>query len=82
MILYEEKKADLLLIDEHKGRSVAKKMSIEHVGTLGILMQAFDERILTAEEVQKALDVMLTCDIRLSQKLCNKVLRYIGLSDF
>ena len=28
LVLYMEKKADLLLIDEHKGRGVAKKMSV------------------------------------------------------
>ncbi len=45
--MYEEKKADLLLIDEHKGRSVARKMAVEHIGTVGILMLAFDENLLT-----------------------------------
>ncbi|MCM1144568.1 MAG: DUF3368 domain-containing protein [Blautia sp.] len=78
LILYEEKKADLLLIDEHKGRNVAKKMSVEYVGTVGILMHAFDKGILNAEEIQEMLKVMLTCDIRLSRKLCNKVLHYTG----
>ena len=29
LIIYDEKQADLLLIDEHKGRSVAKRMSVE-----------------------------------------------------
>ena len=33
LILYGEKKADLLLIDEHKGRSIAKRMSVEHIDT-------------------------------------------------
>lgn len=78
LILYGERKADLLLIDEHKGRNVAKKMSVEHIGTVGILMMAFDEGILTAEEIWETLKVMLACDIRLSRKLCNNVLHYIG----
>ena len=82
LVLYGEKNADLLLIDEHKGRSVAKKLSVEHIGTVGILMLAFDEGILTAEEVREALRVMLTCDIRLSRKLCNKVLEYVGSENY
>ena len=76
--MYEEKKADLLLIDEHKGRSVARKMAVEHIGTVGILMLAFDENLLTKDEVLESLKVLLAFDIRLSRKLCNKVLHYVG----
>lgn len=82
LVLYEEQKADLLLIDERKGRSVAKRMSVKHVGTVGVLMQAFDEGIITAEEVRKTLEILLTCDIRLSRELCNKVLEYVGFENY
>lgn len=82
LVLYREKKADVLLIDEHKGRGVAKKMSVEHIGTVGILMLAFDEGIITAEETKGILEKLLLCDIRLSRKLCNKVLAYVGLEDY
>lgn len=82
LILYEEKKADLLLIDEHKGRSVAKKMSVELIGTVGILMLAFDNGILNTEEIRDTLEVLLLCDIRLSRKLCNKVLNYVGSENY
>lgn len=44
LIIYDEKQADLLLIDEHKGRSVAKRMSVEYIGTLGIFMLAYDKK--------------------------------------
>ena len=82
LVLYMEKKADLLLIDEHKGRGVAKKMSVEHVGTMGVLMLAFDEGLMSPREVRETLGIMLTCDIRLSRKLCNKVLAYVGLKEY
>lgn len=82
LVLYGEKEADLLLIDERKGRSVAKKMSVRYVGTMGVLMQAFDENIITAEEVRKILEILLSGDIRLSRKLCNKVLDYVGQENF
>lgn len=82
LVLYMEKKADLLLIDEQKGRGVAKKMSVEHVGTMGVLMLAFDEGFMSSREVRDTLDIMLTCDIRLSRKLCNKVLAYVGLEEY
>lgn len=82
LILYGEKKADLLLMDERKGRGVAKKMSVQYVGTMGVLMQAFDESIVTTEEIRKILEMLLASDIRLSQKLCNKVLNYVGQENF
>lgn len=82
LVLYGEIKADLLLIDEHKGRSVAKKMSVEHIGTIGILMLAFDKGIVTAEEIREILKILLACDIRLSRKLCNMVLDYVGLEKY
>lgn len=82
LVLYQEKKADLLLIDEHKGRSVAKRMSVEYIGTVGILMMAYDEGIIMAQEVKETLEVLLAQDIRLSRKLCNKVLNYVGIKPY
>jgi hypothetical protein len=79
LVLYGEKKADLLLMDEHKGRGVAKKMSIEHIGTVGILMLAFDKKYISADEVEKILSILIEKKIRLSRNLCNKVLNYVGL---
>ncbi|MCM1160040.1 MAG: DUF3368 domain-containing protein [Roseburia sp.] len=81
LILYKEKKADILLMDEHKGRSVAKKMSVEHIGTVGILMSAYDSNAISAHEVEYCLEVFLDKDIRLSRRLCNKVLNYVGLNE-
>lgn len=79
LVLYGEKKADLLLIDEHKGRRVAKEMSVEHVGTMGIFMMAYDKNHITAMEVEHCLEMLMDKDIRLSRNLCNKVLDYVGL---
>lgn len=81
LILYEEKKADLLLIDEHKGRSVAKTMSVEYIGTLGVLMIAHDKKVMTVHEVEQCLDIFLDNEIRLSRNLCNRVLKYVGLEE-
>lgn len=81
LVLYQEKGADLLLIDEHKGRSVAKAMSVEYIGTLGVLMIAYDKKVMTARGVEQCLDIFLDNEIRLSRNLCNRVLKYIGLKD-
>ena len=79
LVLYEEKDADILLIDEHKGRGVARKMSVKYVGTMGILMMAYDKDIISASEIKHCLEVLLDKNIRLSRNLCNKVLNYVGL---
>lgn len=79
MILYEEQNAELLLMDEHKGRAVAKKMDIEYIGTAGILMLAYDKQLIAASDVEICLDRLLDQDIRLGKNLCNKVLNYVGL---
>ena len=81
LVLYEERNADLLFIDERKGRGIARKMSVKHVGTMGILMMAYDKDIISASEVKHCLEVLLDKDIRLSKNLCNKVLNYVGLDN-
>lgn len=43
IVLVDERKADLLLIDEHKGRQVAKQMGITLTGTIGIMLRAYDK---------------------------------------
>ncbi|MFK7923840.1 MAG: DUF3368 domain-containing protein [Bacteroidia bacterium] len=40
IVLAIERKADFLLIDERRGRSVARRYKLDHLGILGILLQA------------------------------------------
>lgn len=80
LIMYDEQNADLLLMDEHKGRSVAKKLNVRHIGTVGILMLAYDKELISALEVKECLDVMKANNIRLAHKICEIVLNHVGLS--
>ena len=80
LIMYDEQKADLLLMDEHKGRSVAKLLNIRYIGTVGILLLAYDKGILQRDDVKSCLDAMLANHIRLDRKLCNVVMEHIGLN--
>lgn len=69
IILADEKHSDVLLMDENKGRQVAKKMGIEITGTIGILMQAFDEKMLTRADVEECIEHLKESGIRISEKL-------------
>ena len=79
LIMYDEQKADLLLMDEHKGRSVAKQLNVRHIGTAGILMLAYDKGLIQSSDVKMCLDLMLSNGIRLDKKLYNIVLTHVGL---
>lgn len=79
LIMYDEQEAELLLMDEHKGRSVAKQLNVRHIGTAGILMLACDKGLISAIEVKKCVDTMLVNEIRLDRKICNVIMDHIGL---
>ena len=69
IILADEKKSDVLLIDEHKGRQTAKKIGLKITGTIGIIGQAFDEGFLSASEVEMCIQCFRDNNIRISETL-------------
>lgn len=79
LIMYDEQKADLLLMDEQKGRRVAKRLNVRHIGTAGILMLAYDKGLIQAEKVKECIDIMLENRIRLGENICNIVMAHVGL---
>lgn len=65
--------ADLLIVDERRGREVARRMGVKVIGVLGILIEAKTRRLLPA--VEPILEALLTkSGFRISQSLYRRVL--------
>lgn len=73
IVLAQELRADLLIIDEIKGRNYAKKLNIRIIGLVGILVQAKIEGIL--ENVGEILDELKhKAGFWISQELYDKAI--------
>ena len=75
--LAEEKHANLLIIDERKGRRVAKQMELKIIGTIGILLQAYDCKILSQEEILSCSKILRNSRIRISDSLFELILDHV-----
>lgn len=74
IILADELKSNILLMDERKGRKVAQKLGITITGTIGILIQAYNEGIISDIEVKSYLNQLKNSNIRLSESLIQQAL--------
>lgn len=68
IILTDEQNADVLLMDEAKGRAVSFQMGFKIMGTIGILMAAYEENELTADEVGECVKGLQRAGRHISQK--------------
>lgn len=68
IILTDEMNADVLLMDEAKGRTVSFQMGIKIMGTIGILMAAYEGNELTADEVKNCIEGLKNAGRHISQK--------------
>jgi predicted nucleic acid-binding protein len=62
-----------ILIDERKGRVVARQQNLEITGFAGVLIGAVKKGVLTSEEAQVLLDQSINNGFRLSSKLYKQV---------
>lgn len=59
IILSDNIHADLLLIDELKGRQVAEQMGIKIMGTIGFLIASFEEKNISETEIIESVEFLL-----------------------
>ena len=77
IIYADEVKADLLLMDEIAGRKVAQNMNIPMTGSLGVLIRAYQEKLISIDEADRAISKIRSANRHISEKLLQSALRQI-----
>ena len=77
IVYCDENAVDLLMMDELKGRRVAKQMNIRVIGTLGILQLANEKNLLSGADVRACMDSLRSNSRHISEELIQEVLKHI-----
>ena len=78
IIYTEENKADILLMDEDAGRRVAKSLGIRVRGTVGMLLLAYDKKLISAEDVKATMEKLRNENRRISNQLIQYAYDYVS----
>lgn len=75
IILADTIGANLLIMDEVKGRQVAKQMGIQLMGTIGMLITAYEVQKLNKDEILNCVDILRNSGRHISSKLYEQLLQ-------
>lgn len=78
IVLAEELNAELILMDERKGRIIAKQMGLQITGTLGILIESYHTKLISSDDVREYMDLLIESGVRISKTLYNNILEYVN----
>ena len=67
------------IVDEIKGRQVAKQMGLHLMGTVGMLRVAYEEKMLSYEGIIECIEVLKVNGRHISDKLFSQLLESIQL---
>jgi predicted nucleic acid-binding protein len=76
IILYEELKADFLLIDDKKARLIAESLNVNCIGSIGILIRAKQKGLI--KEIRPIFEIWMNNERYFSLKLLNQILLQEG----
>ena len=68
IVLCGDMGADLLLMDEARGRKVAREMGKKIMGTVGLLMVSYEKGFLSADEIKEAVTVLRKEERRIGER--------------
>ena len=79
-IIYTDNEgADLILMDEIKGRTdICVQMGLNVMGTLGILLEAYEQKLLSREEIFSGLDILKNSRRFISEALYKQLIEKIN----
>lgn len=78
IVLSDSMKASLLLMDEMKGRRVARRMGINLMGTIGILTIAYKTELMTRADVLNCIEILKIEGRHISNELYEQLIQKIS----
>ncbi len=77
IVLSDNVNADLLLMDEAKGRNVARQMGIKIMGTIGFLIASYQSGNISADEIKNCIEILRKTGRYIGEKYFNMLLQRI-----
>lgn len=71
IVLADSISNSILLIDEEKGRRVARNMGLSITGTIGVLVNAYEEGFVDSDDIEVCIDIIRNSKLRISETLIN-----------